>query len=68
MARRVPLHDIEKAIKTIEQDGAVILTDFSSITDVKKVNSDAAPFIAAFKEEVRFSGLPLSQQPPPRIE
>ncbi len=68
MARRVPLHDVETAIKAIEQDGAVILTDFSSITDVEKVNSDAAPFIAAFKEEVSFSGLPLSQLPPHRIE
>lgn len=52
MARRVPLHDVEMAIKTIEQDGGVILTDFSSIADVEKVNSDAEPFIAAIKAEV----------------
>ena len=48
----MPLHNVEMAIKTIEQDGGVILTDFSSIADVEKVNSDAEPFIAAIKAEV----------------
>ncbi len=52
MARRVSLHDAETAIKIIEEDGGVILTHFSSTTDVEKVNRDAAPFIAAFKAEV----------------
>lgn len=65
---RVPLHEVETVIKPIEPDGAVILTDFSRIPDVEKVNSDAAPFIAAFREEVRFSGLPLNQILPHQIE
>ena len=52
MARRVPLHDVETAVEIIEQDGGVILTGFSSITDVDRVNSDAAPFLAAIKAEV----------------
>ena len=52
MARRVPLNDVETAIKIIEQDGGVILTGFSKIVDVEKVNSDAAPFIAAIQAEV----------------
>lgn len=52
MARRVPLHDVGTIIKIIEQDGGVILTGFSSIADVEKVNRDAAPFITALKAEV----------------
>ena len=52
MARRVPLHDVQTVIETVEQDGGVILTDFSNMTDVEKVNSDVAPFIAAIKAEV----------------
>ena len=52
MARRVPLNDVEKAIEIIEQDGGVILTGFSKIVDVEKVNSDAAPFITAIQAEV----------------
>ena len=52
MARRVPLNDVETAIKFIEQDGGVILTEFSKIADVEKVNSDAAPFITAIQAEV----------------
>ena len=52
MARRVPLNDVEMAIKIIEQDGGVILTGFSEIVDVEKVNSDAAPYIAAIQQEV----------------
>lgn len=53
MARRVSLSDTETAIKAIEQDGGVILTDFSSISDVEKVNQDALPFISAIKASVR---------------
>lgn len=53
MARRVPLYEADTAIKIIEEDGGVILTQFSSITDVEKVNGDAAPFITAFTAEVR---------------
>lgn len=52
MARRVPLHDVGTIIKIIERDGGVILTGFSSIADVEKVNRDAAPFITALKAEV----------------
>ena len=65
MARRVPLSDPETAIKTIEQDGGVILTDFSSIADVEKVNKDVLPFILASKENVRI--LNCHQSPPPAI-
>lgn len=53
MARRVPLHEADAAIRIIGEDGGVILTDFSSITDVETVNRDAAPFIAEIKAEVR---------------
>ena len=52
MARRVSLHDVEMAIEVIKQDGGVILTDFSSIADVEKVSSDAAPILAKLKAEV----------------
>ena len=65
MARRVPLHDIETAIKTIEQDGGVILTDFSSIADVEQVNKDAAPFIVAINAEVSPQAQPPQNQSPP---
>lgn len=53
MARRVPLNDPKTAIQVIEQDGGVILTGFSSIAKVQEVNRDAAPFIAAFRADVR---------------
>ena len=68
MARRVPLHDVEMAIKTIEQDGGVILTGFSSIADIEKVNSDAEPFIQAIKAEVSSASLPQNQSPPSQTQ
>lgn len=52
MARRVPLNDPATIIRYIEEDGGVILTGFSSIDDVQKVNADAAPFINAILEDV----------------
>ena len=52
MARRVPLHETSEAIEIIEQDGGVILTNFSSIADVESVNRDAAPFLSEIKQDV----------------
>lgn len=52
MSRRVPLHDTQKAIDTIKEDGGVILTNFSSIAEVEKVNSDAAPYLSEIKANV----------------
>ncbi|KAL8785047.1 MAG: hypothetical protein Q9195_008807 [Heterodermia aff. obscurata] len=53
MARRVTLHDPTTAIKYLREDGGVILTDFSTIDDLEKVNADAAPYIEAIIKDVR---------------
>ena len=53
MARRVTLHDPATAIKYLREDGGVILTNFSTIDDLEKVNADAAPFIDAIVKDVR---------------
>ena len=52
MARRVSLHDVKTAIRTIEEDGGVILTGFSTVADVEQVNKDALPYISAIKANV----------------
>ena len=52
MARRVSLNDPDLAIRIIEEDGGVILTDFTTTALVKQVNTDAAPYINAIVEEV----------------
>ncbi len=52
MTRRVPLRNTQLAIETIKQDGGVILTDFSSIADVEKVNSDAFSYLSEIKANV----------------
>lgn len=52
MARRVPLHDTERVIEVIKEDGGVILTGFSSTTDIEKVNRDAAIFLKAIFQDV----------------
>lgn len=52
MPRRVPLQDTQRAIETIKEDGGVILTNFSSIADVEKVNYDAAPYLSEIKANV----------------
>ena len=52
MARRAPFKDPSTVIQYIEEDGGVILTGFSSITDVQTVNADAAPYINAIIEDV----------------
>ena len=52
MAQRVPLDSPEKVIRTIETDGAVILTGFSDVSDVERVSADAAPYIRAILAEV----------------
>lgn len=52
MARRVSLNDPDLAIKIIEEDGGVILTDFTTTTLVEQVNADAAPYINAIVKEV----------------
>jgi DNA-directed RNA polymerase alpha subunit len=45
--RRVPLSSPEEAIRAIEKDGGVILTEFTSLSEVEEVNSDMAPFMSA---------------------
>lgn len=60
MARRVPLNDPDRAIQVIAEDGGVILTGFSSVEDVQKVNEDAAPFLEAFRAEVSFASSSFS--------
>lgn len=52
MARRVSLNDPDLAIRIIEEDGGVILTDFTTTTLVEQVNADAAPYINAIVKEV----------------
>lgn len=52
MARRVPLSDPATIIRYMEEDGGVILTGFSSIAEVQKVNADAAPYIDTILEDV----------------
>lgn len=59
MARRVPLNDPDRVIQVIAEDGGVILTGFSSVEDVQKVNDDAAPYLKAFRAEV---GLPSASK------
>ncbi|KAI4137411.1 MAG: hypothetical protein L6R39_007308 [Caloplaca ligustica] len=58
MARRVPLQDPEAAIRCLKADGGVILTKFSSIEDVARVNNDAAPFINKIVGERSAKSLP----------
>ena len=53
MARRVPLNSPDEAIRCLEEDGGVILTGFSSIADVEKVNADTAPYIDDIAKDVR---------------
>lgn len=52
MAHRVSLHDPFLAIRRLEEAGGVILTDFTTMEDLEKVNSDAAPFIDAIVQDV----------------
>ncbi|MCJ1230377.1 hypothetical protein MMC12_007050 [Toensbergia leucococca] len=58
MARRVSLHDVKTAIRTIEEDGGVILTGFSTVADVEQVNKDALPYISAIKANRAAQSLP----------
>ncbi|KAL9103488.1 MAG: hypothetical protein Q9163_001484 [Psora crenata] len=46
------------AIRVLEEDGGVILTDFCSVVDVHKVNEDAAPYLNAKVEECASRGVP----------
>ena len=52
MSRRVSFNNVESAIRCLEEDGGVILTNFVKEKDVQTVNDDAAPFIKAVAEEV----------------
>ena len=61
MARRVTLHDPTTAIKYLQEDGGVILTNFSTIDDLDKVNADSAPFIDAIVKDVRLQNGSYSQ-------
>ena len=45
--RRVPLSSPEEAIRAIEEDGGVILTNFTTPSGVEEVNNDMAPFMSA---------------------
>lgn len=45
--RRVPLSSPEEAIRAIEEDGGVILTNFTTLSGVEEVNKDMAPFMSA---------------------
>ncbi|MCJ1281397.1 hypothetical protein MMC26_000716 [Xylographa opegraphella] len=58
MIRRVPLDEPNAAIKIIQEDGGVILTGFSSIEEVLRVNADAAPFIDAIINDRKSRSLP----------
>lgn len=60
MAQRVPFHDTQRVIETLEADGGVILVDFTSKIDVDRVNEDARPFLADIKAEVSGSTSPLT--------
>ena len=52
MARRIPLNNPDDVIRCLEEDGGVILTDFSSVNDLHTVNQDVAPYINAIAEEL----------------
>ena len=47
MVQHVSLREPLTAIKAIENDGGVVLTDFATVDDVEKVNADAAPHLRA---------------------
>lgn len=68
MALRAPLNDPAAVIDCIKRDGGVILTEFSSATNVQKVNEDAAPYIDALVEEVHHNApSPKSVKPDWRL-
>ena len=52
MARRASLHDPTTVINYLEEDGGVILTDFTTIDDLEMVSADAAPYIDAILKDV----------------
>ena len=58
MIRRVPLDMPSAAIKAIEEDGGVILTGFSSVEDVQRVNAHAEPYINAIVDDVTTHSAP----------
>lgn len=43
--RRVDFTDLDKVISTIEQDGGVILTGFTTPEVVAQVNSEVEPYL-----------------------
>lgn len=52
MARRASLHDPTTVIKYLEEDGGVILTNFTTIDDLERVSADASPYIDAILKGV----------------
>lgn len=52
MARRTPLSNPHSAIDILKEDGGVILTGFTTPSEVEKVNADAAPYINAIVKDV----------------
>lgn len=67
MTRHAPLHDPELAIQILKEDGGVILTGFSSVANVERVNADAAPYINAIVEDVHRLMPCLSPTTPARL-
>ncbi|KAL9638267.1 MAG: hypothetical protein Q9164_001670 [Protoblastenia rupestris] len=57
MARRIPLNNPDDVIRCLEEDGGVILTNFSSVNDLHTVNQDVAPYINAIAEERSSNGV-----------
>ncbi|KAG8416319.1 hypothetical protein J3458_006911 [Metarhizium acridum] len=60
MARRVPLDLPEEAIRVIKEDGGVILTAFTSASQVKQVNQDVNETMARRKSDEVHSPLFLA--------
>ena len=52
MARRVSLNKPDEVIQCLEEYGGAIVTGFSSVADVQKVNADATPFIDDVAKDV----------------
>ena len=61
MARRASLARPEEAIKIVEQDGCVVLTDFTSLEDLDRVTADAEPFLQSYHTEETDSDLPVDE-------
>lgn len=43
--RRVPLEDVDSAIRAVEEDGGVILTGFTTVEQLEQVAQDIEPHL-----------------------